>query len=95
MEKRDLNLVLTKIMEECGEVIQICSKCIFYGLDNTSPKDGNIKTNRDKLIEEIGDVFANIQVLVEDTDSGIISDDFVERAAFKYSKLEHYLPKAK
>ena len=94
MEKRNLNAVLTKIMEECGETVQICSKCIFYGAGNTSPKGGNTRTNKEKLIEEMGDILANFKVLIDDTDIGITWDEAWARADAKYPKLEGYLPKA-
>lgn len=95
MEKRNMNMVLTKISEECGEVTQMCSKVIFYGIGNTSPKPlGNRRTNREKLIEEMGDVLANFKVLIEDTGALITWEEVWARADEKYKKLEFIIPKA-
>lgn len=94
MKKRNLTYSLIKIAEECGEVVQMCSKCIFYGIDNVSPKGGNTRTNRDKLIEELGDVLANIKLLIEDTDSGISKEDVLARRDEKYAKLDQIIPEA-
>ena len=47
--------LLTITMEECGELIQACSKAIRC---NTILKN-------DSLIEEIGDVYCMIELLVE------------------------------
>ncbi len=94
MKNRRPSMVLTKIMEECGEVTQICSKIIFYGLDNVSPKADNPTkaSNRTKLIEEMGDVIANFKMLVENTDLGITWPEIDARMNEKYAKLEHILP---
>lgn len=95
MTKRDLGASLLKIAEECGELTQMCFKCIFYGMDNTSPKNGNTKTNREKLIEEIGDLMANVKLLIDDTDAGITFKAIYDRAVAKYKRLENYIPEAK
>ena len=90
---KNLNLVLTKISEECGEVTQICSKIIFYGIDNISPKADNTNkaSNRDKLIEELGDVLSNMKVLIEHTEAGITWDDVYTRRDTKFNKLMDYI----
>lgn len=95
MKKRELNGVLLKIAEECGETVQMCAKCIFYGVDNVSPKNGNKQSNREKLVEELGDLMANIEVLIKFTDSGITKADIKARKEEKIIKLEKYLPEAK
>ena len=69
MKKRDLNICLVKIAEECGEVVQIACKSFRYGLANLKP--GKSGTNRELLIEELGDVVAYMRLLIEDTDCGI------------------------
>ena len=97
MTKRELNPVLLKIAEECAETIQLCSKCIFYGIDNVSPKASNMEkqSNKELLIEELGDIMANMMVLIDNTDAGITREDVYKRANEKYVKLENYLPEAK
>ena len=96
MKPRNTEKVLLKIMEEAGEVIQICSKCIFYGVDNVSPKPSNLhqQSNKELLIEEMGDIIANFRVLIDNTDAGITWGDVNLRADNKYIKLENYLPEA-
>ena len=47
--------LFTITMEECGELIQACSKAIRCGT----------YLNNDSLIEEISDVFCMIELLVE------------------------------
>ena len=47
--------LMTITMEECGELIQACSKAIRCGT----------YLNNDSLIEEISDVFCMIELLVE------------------------------
>ena len=49
-------------MEECGELIQECSKILRHGM--------NEKTHS-KLIDEIGDVCAMIQLLKDDILTGL------------------------
>lgn len=94
IKKRNTNMALVKLMEECGELTQICSKIIYYGADNYSPKKKNPLSNREYLIEEMGDVLALIQVLILDTDLNISKEDVFDRRDRKYIKLEGYIPEA-
>ncbi len=55
------NLIL--LMEECAEVQQVCAKILRFGIDDTNPQ--NLKTNRQLLEQELGDVHAIIGILVE------------------------------
>lgn len=86
MAKRDLNIALIKLAEECGEVVQVACKAHRYGIDNWKP--GKPKNNRDNLIEEIGDFYAYTRILVEDTNSGITYDDINNRASLKYDMIK-------
>jgi NTP pyrophosphatase (non-canonical NTP hydrolase) len=52
--------VLLIAQEECAEVIQAISKCFRFGLDNIKPN--TLKTNREHLEEEMGDLVAMIQI---------------------------------
>ena len=45
-----------KLAEECAEVIQVCMKIQRFGLDDHNPLKKVKKTNREKIIEEMGDV---------------------------------------
>ena len=78
-DKLDYNTELMVItMEECGEMIEACSKairCEDY-VDN------------DKLIEEVGDVLCMIDIMV---DKGLLSKrDLNNRIQLKKMKLLQY-----
>jgi len=73
-----LQELLTITMEECGELIQACSKSIrcddYY--DN------------DKLLEEVGDVYCMIELLHE---YDLVSwNDIEERVKIKKEKLKKW-----
>lgn len=55
--------VMNILSEECAEVIQAVSKCHRFGLDNYKP--GKPKTNCEHLEEELGDLLAMIDILLE------------------------------
>lgn len=69
------------LQEECAEVIQAVSKISRFGIDNFKP--GKPKTNREHLEEELGDMLAMIDILVE---KGIVSEGHLESA--KTAKIE-------
>jgi len=73
--------VLDILQEECAEVIQAVSKIRRFGADNVKP--GKPKTNRDHLEEELGDMLAMIDIMLE---FSIISIDNLEIA--KKAKIE-------
>lgn len=54
------NEILDILQEECAEVIQEISKCRRFGMDNQYNGD---KTQREKLVQEIGDVELLIELL--------------------------------
>lgn len=72
------------LQEECAEIIQIISKCRRFGLDEVHIKSGSI--NRQLLNEEVGDMLALVDVLI---DRGILSMGKLEVAkAAKIQKLK-------
>lgn len=72
------NEILDIMQEECGEVVQMISKCRRFGLDN---KYGdNAETNRARLTEEVGDIMCMIQLMQE---AGIVDIAEVMFAAGK------------
>jgi NTP pyrophosphatase (non-canonical NTP hydrolase) len=74
------------LQEECAEVIQAVSKISRFGLDNLKP--GKPKSNREHLEEELGDLYAMINILQE---MDIVSWDAIERAsAAKVEKLKKW-----
>jgi NTP pyrophosphatase (non-canonical NTP hydrolase) len=73
--------VMDILQEECAEVIQAVSKISRFGIDNFKP--GKSVTNREHLEEELGDVLAMIDILLE---KKLISLDKLEIA--KSAKIE-------
>ena len=70
--------------EECAEVTQAISKVFRFGFDSQWPKGST--PNREKLAEEIGDLLAMVDILVE---SGVISDSLVNQSkSNKRNKLK-------
>lgn len=73
--------ILLICQEECAEVTQAISKVFRFGMDGEH--DG--RTNRQRLIEEIGDLLCMIDLM---TERNILDDDAVHRAVIqKRNKL--------
>jgi NTP pyrophosphatase (non-canonical NTP hydrolase) len=68
--------VMDILQEECAEVIQAVSKIRRFGIDNVKP--GKPKTNREHLEEELGDLYAMIDILQE---LDIVSWTNIEKSA--------------
>ncbi|AQT27788.1 nucleoside triphosphate pyrophosphohydrolase [Ralstonia phage RS-PI-1] len=62
-----MNLIgaLQHLASEGGEVAQAAIKYIQHGPNSVNPKEQPPKTNRKALEEEIGDVFALAELLIE------------------------------
>ena len=75
------NEVMDILQEEAAEVIQAVSKISRFGLDNFKP--GKPKTNREHLEEELGDMLAMIDILLE---KKVVSMNNLETA--KIAKIE-------
>jgi NTP pyrophosphatase (non-canonical NTP hydrolase) len=73
--------VMNILSEECAEVIQAISKCHRFGMDNVKP--GKPKTNREHLEEEIGDLLAMVDIMLE---KGMITQEHLDIA--KVNKIE-------
>lgn len=73
--------VMDILQEECAEVIQAVSKISRFGIDNLKP--GKPKTNREHLEEELGDMLAMIDIMLE---RDVISWENLEAA--KQAKIE-------
>ena len=77
--------ILDILQEECGEVVQIVSKCRRFGIDDAYQGG---ETNRSRLTKEVGDLMCMIQLMQE---AGII--DIVEvmfAAGKKREKLKQW-----
>ena len=53
------------MMEECGELIQQCSKYLRQPNDIHGSQKYRLEDNHKKLIEEIGDVYTMIELMHE------------------------------
>lgn len=75
---------LVILQEECAEVVQVISKIHRFGMDG---KYGD-KTNKQRLVQELGDVFALVAYLIE---RGVIDEDSITSAAEKkQNKLKKF-----
>jgi NTP pyrophosphatase (non-canonical NTP hydrolase) len=73
---KQLKEVFDITQEEAAEVIQAVSKISRFGLDNYKP--GKNQTNRQHLEEELGDLYAMIEILQE---MDVVSWANIEKAA--------------
>jgi NTP pyrophosphatase (non-canonical NTP hydrolase) len=72
------------LQEECAEVIQVIAKGFRFGFDE--PYD--MKTNRQKLTQEVGDVLCMVDILVK---RGFIDQSEIETAKrFKKEQLKRW-----
>lgn len=80
--------ILNLIAEESAEVIQIVSKINRFGFDSCHPKDPEMKTNRDLLVEELGDLIALVDIAI---DKNIITlSELVDAVLSKKERLKLY-----
>ncbi len=89
MNKLDTQQQLFVIMmEECGELIQQCSKCLRQPNDVHGSQKYRLEDNKKKLIEEIGDVYAMIELMIK---NNIVTwTDVYNRAEVKREKLKQW-----
>lgn len=59
---------LTILQEECAEVIQAISKIKRFGKYSRNPYLENSKNNKTTLNEEIGDLLAMIDIIIQESD---------------------------
>jgi len=63
--------ILLICQEECAEVTQAISKVFRFGFDSIWPIDDYVPDNRTKLQNEVGDLLAMIELMME---RGIINE---------------------
>lgn len=81
--------LIALLMEECGEVVQICGKILRHGYESYHPEDVKKISNRFLLMKELGDVEAAIQLM---HDAGDIADCTVKgRKKLKLESVVKYL----
>lgn len=78
------------LQEESAELIQAISKIKRFGADNFHPDDPDKVTNRNKLLKEIGDVYALISIVIDHPDIHISQDEIREAKNNKLKKLLNY-----
>jgi NTP pyrophosphatase (non-canonical NTP hydrolase) len=78
--------VMDILQEECAEVIVAVSKISRFGIDNYKP--GKPKTNREHLEEEIGDVLAMIDIMLEKNVVSLVNLEVAKAA--KIEKLKKW-----
>jgi hypothetical protein len=84
--------LLTILGEEAVEVAKRCSKALRFGLDEVQP--GQELDNQERLIEEVNDMAAVLQMLqAEGLLPSPLTDDRMIEA--KRAKVEHFLEYSK
>ena len=83
-QTKELLLIL---QEECAEVTQAVSKCMRFGPDQMKP--GKHRTNINMLEEEIGDLFAMVELLT-DMNVGVTVEGIKEAKLNKFNKLKKW-----
>ena len=77
--------------EECGELTQVCSKTVrkFKTIEEANDQtDPKAVENHKKLVEELGDVFCMLDLMVE---NGMATwEELGDRLAVKRKKLEKW-----
>lgn len=79
--------LLTKTIEECGEIIQNCTKALCFGLDDKHPLKGNIP-NRVLITHEVDDLEGVVQMLRE---RGLIGRSSPARIGLKKAKVRRWM----
>jgi NTP pyrophosphatase (non-canonical NTP hydrolase) len=83
-DTREIILILS---EECAEVAKEVSKIMRFGPDQIKP--GKDKTNIEVLQEELGDLLAMIELLV-DKDIGVTTEGLELAKKAKFEKLKQW-----
>jgi NTP pyrophosphatase (non-canonical NTP hydrolase) len=78
--------LLTKLMEECAEVTQVCSKALVFGLDDYYKTE--YPSNRIKIQKELEDLMGVMFMLVKDKTIAPLEQDGIDA---KEAKVEKYM----
>ena len=80
-------------MEECAEVSQRASKALRFGLTDPAGKEPDQPyTNKDRLLMEINDLYAVIDMIFPDKEGPYLSPMLIQD---KKEKVEKYLKLSK
>lgn len=66
--------ILTCLIEECSEIQKCATKALRFGLNDKDPRKKDSLTNKEKLIDEINDCLAILDLL---TDENILPKNLV------------------
>ena len=81
---------LAVLSEELGEVQQIIGKILRHGYDSYNPNETSVRTNREKLEIELGDIMCAIDLMGdENSDIDLIKID--RQRTKKREKLNKWL----
>jgi len=83
----DTKEILLILQEECAEVTQAVSKCFRFGPDQIKPSKE--RTNMQVLEEEIGDLFAMVELLT-DMQIGVTIEGIESAKKNKFEKLKKW-----
>jgi NTP pyrophosphatase (non-canonical NTP hydrolase) len=86
--KEKSNEALCILIEECSEVSQAITKIFRFGWDSCHPTVSPNKTNKQHLIEELGDVLALIDIVKELYT--LSEDDIIQAKLNKIEKLKKW-----
>lgn len=78
------------LQEECAELIKIASKNKRWGTKSYHPDDPDEVSNRDKLVQEIGDVLAMIDCIKHSPHFKITESEIVNAKRRKLIKLKDF-----
>jgi NTP pyrophosphatase (non-canonical NTP hydrolase) len=73
------------LQEECAEVTQAISKIFRFGMDSYHPESGI--SNHESLVNELGDLLAMIDIVLEDSSLNITQDQLDSAKQKKFQKL--------
>ena len=82
--------LMTITMEECGELIQVCSKMMrkFETKEDALSDTASVASMRAKMIAEVGDVICMINLMI--SNGYLTSDEIDHRVAEKMEKLKKW-----
>ncbi len=78
------------LAEECSEVIKVITKTFRFGLDSKNPYIPDSPTNKEELIQEIGDVMAMVELL-KDSALELTDESLKVAKQKKIDKLNQWL----
>lgn len=78
--------VIGKFLEEMGEGVAASARCLIQGIEEKEPITG--KVNKDWLEDEIADMHANLQLVIEHFH--LDSSKILERSLAKKARLKNW-----